>query len=304
MSTERCFIPINAQIMTTTISDTLRQYISNGYSASIFTLGDDFAIIENPTFSIIPNHPYRNPLIVAVYCTAGNAKGRINAKSYHLQEGSFMIVLPGQITELANSSIDFSASYVVMPESLAESLGIGNTFSLSKIVASSPYILLEGRAREALEGYLLMCKNTIQEERNPNRLEIIRLLTRAFFLGLGYFIHKVEQSVSRRCDEVTKTFISLVEQHYIYHRELSFYAEKLNLTSKHLSRAVKKASGKSATEWIEKYVILDSITQLLSSSLTIKEIAYRLNFPSQSCFGKFFYRIMGVSPLSYRNNHK
>ena len=290
--------------MTATISDIFRRYIINGHSASIFTLGNDFAMIENPTFSILPNHPYRNPLIVAVYCTAGNAKGRVNAKSYHLQQGSFMIVLPGQITEMTDLSHDFYATYIIMSESFAESLGIGNTFSLSNIIASSPYILLEDRAREALESYMSMCKNTIQEERNPNRLEIIRLLTRAFFLGLGYFIHKVEQSASRRCDEVTKTFISLVEQHYIKHRELSFYAERLNLTSKHLSRAVKKASGKSATEWIEKYVILDAITQLLSSSLTIKEIAYRLNFPSQSCFGKFFYRIMGVSPLSYRNNHK
>lgn len=290
--------------MTATISDIFRRYIINGHSASIFTLGNDFAMIENPTFSILPNHPYRNPLIVAVYCTAGNAKGRVNAKSYHLQQGSFMIVLPGQITEMTDLSHDFYATYIIMSESFAESLGIGNTFSLSNIIASSPYILLEDRAREALESYMSMCKNTIQEERNPNRLDIIRLLTRAFFLGLGYFIHKVEQSASRRCDEVTKTFISLVEQHYIKHRELSFYAERLNLTSKHLSRAVKKASGKSATEWIEKYVILDAITQLLSSSLTIKEIAYRLNFPSQSCFGKFFYRIMGVSPLSYRNNHK
>ena len=290
--------------MTATISDTLKQYVIKGYSASTYTLEDDFAIIENPTFSIIPNHPYRNPLIVAVYCTAGNAKGRINAKSYHLQEGSFMIVLPGQITEMVNVSEDFSATYIIMPNSFAESLGIGNTFSLSNIVASSPYILLEDRAKEALEGYLSMCKNTIQEERNPHRLEIIRLLTRAFFLGLGYFIHKVEQSSNRRCDEVTKAFISLVEQHYIEHRELSFYAKKLNLTSKHLSRAVKKASGKSATEWIEKYVILDAITQLLSSSLTIKEIAYALNFPSQSCFGKYFYRITGFSPAAYREKHK
>ena len=290
--------------MTTTFADTLKRYIINGYSASIFTLGDDFVMVENPTFSILPNHPYRSPLIVALYCTSGNAKGRINAKSYQLQQGGFMIVLPGQFTEMINLSDDFSATYIIMPNSFAESLGIGNTFSLSNTVASSPYILLEDRAIEALEGYLSMCKNTILEEHNPNRLEIIRLLTRAFFLGLGYFIHKVEQSSNRRCDEITRTFISLVEQHYIEHRELSFYAEKLNLTGKHLSRAVKKASGKSATEWIEKYVILDAITQLLSSSLTIKEIAYRLNFPSQSCFGKFFYRIMGVSPLSYRNNHK
>ena len=84
------------------------------------------------------------------------------------------------------------------------------------------------------------------------------------------------------------------------HRELSFYAEKLNLTTKHLSRVVKEASGKSAMEWIEKYVILDAISQLHSSNVSIKEVAYRLNFPSQSCFGKYFNRVVGVSPTTYR----
>ena len=58
------------------------------------------------------------------------------------------------------------------------------------------------------------------------------------------------------------------------------------------------------TEWIEKHVILDAITQLLSTNTSIKEIAYKLNFPSQSCFGKYFLRITGVSPATYRTQHK
>lgn len=288
----------------TTLSDILHKYIQDGNTASLYTLGDDFAVVENPTFAVLPNRPYRNPLIVTVYCTSGSGKGRVNAKSYNLEAGGFMIVLPGQITEMGDLSDDFSATYIIMSDSFANSLGIGNTFSLNKVIASSPYIVLEERAKEALEGFLTMCKNLIPEERNPNRLEILRLLTRAFFLGLGYFIHKVEQSTNTRNEEITNTFISLVEQHYTEHRELSFYADKLNLTGKHLSRAVKEASGKSAMEWIEKYVILDAITQLNSSTCTIKEIAYNLNFPSQSCFGKYFCRLMGISPATYRAKHK
>jgi AraC-like DNA-binding protein len=214
--------------------------------------------------------------------------------------------MPGQITELIDVSEDFNATYIIMTDSFTNSLGIGNTFSLKQVVASSPYIYLEERAKDSLENYLTMCRNLIPQKSNPHRLEILQLLTRAFFLGLGYFIHKVEEpnNVESRSNEITKKFIELVEEHYSRHRELSFYAGKLNLTAKHLSRTVKETSGKHATEWIEKHVILDAITQLLSTNTSIKEIAYKLNFPSQSCFGKYFLRITGVSPATYRTQHK
>ena len=282
-----------------TLSLLLEQFIRQG-NVSAYVVDDYFAIIDNPTFSILPNHPYRNPLVVAVYCTSGVGKGRVNTQIYDLQRHSMMIVLPGQITELIDLSDDFQATYIIMSDEFVSSLGIGNTFSLGNIVASSPKALLQDRAKEAFESYLSMCRNLIPTESNPNRLEILQLLTKAFFLGLGYFLHGTEQNVATRNEELTTSFIKLVEASYAEHRELGFYAEKLNLTPKHLSRVVKQTSGKSAVEWIEKHVILDAVSQLLSSNISIKEIAYRLNFPSQSCFGKYFSRVVGVSPAIYR----
>jgi AraC-like DNA-binding protein len=117
-------------------------------------------------------------------------------------------------------------------------------------------------------------------------------------------LHDTNPKTNSRNDELTTTFIKLVEMNYTEHRELDFYAEQLNITNKHLSRVVKQTSGKSAMEWIEKHVILDAVSQLLSSNVSVKEIAYRLNFPSQYCFGKYFYRVVGVSPSAYREQHR
>ena len=285
-----------------TLSKLLEQFIGQS-NISTYVIDDYFAIIDNPKFAILPNHPYRNPLVVAVYCTSGVGKGRVNTQIYDLQSHSMMIVLPGQITELIDLSPDFQATYIIMSDEFVSSLGIGNTFSLGNIVASSPKALLQDRAKDAFESYLSMCRNLIPTESNPNRLEILQLLTKAFFLGLGYFLHGAKQSIVTRNEELTTSFIKLVEDNYTKHRELGFYAEKLNLTPKHLSRVVKQTSGKSAMEWIEKHVILDAVSQLLSSNISIKEIAYRLNFPSQSCFGKYFSRVVGVSPATYREQH-
>lgn len=283
------------------LSKLLRRFIDDNISS--YVIDEHFAIIENPTFSILPNHPYRNPLVVAVYCTSGVGKGRINTNIYDLQPDSMMIVLPGQITELIDLSDDFRATYIIMSDEFVSSLGIGNTFSLNSIVASSPKTVLQARAKEALESYLSMCRNLIPIENNPNRLEILQLLTKAFFLGLGYFLHGEREKSNSRNEELTTAFIKLVESNYTEHRELNFYAERLNITTKHLSRVVKETSGKSAMEWIEKHIALDAISQLLSSNTSVKEIAYRLNFPSQSCFGKYFNRVVGVSPTIYRERH-
>ncbi|MBO5892801.1 MAG: AraC family transcriptional regulator [Alistipes sp.] len=284
------------------LSKLIKQYIVND-NISSYVIDDHFAIIENPVFSILPNHPYRNPLVVVVYCTSGFGKGRVNTHIYNLQRHSMMIVLPRQITELIDLSDDFQATYIIMSDEFVSSLGIGNTFSISNIVASSPKTVLQDRAKESLDSYLSMCRNLIPIDNNPNRLEILQLLTKAFFLGLGYFLHGTNKESNSRNEELTASFIKLVEMNYMEHRELSFYADRLNITSKHLSRVVKETSGKSAMEWIEKHVILDAISQLLSSNISIKEIAYRLNFPSQSCFGKYFNRVVGISPTTYREQH-
>lgn len=161
------------------VSQILQQYIDSGNSGQIYSIDDLFAIVVNPSFAIMPNHPYHCPLAVAIYCTKGRGKGRVNTKLFDIEQNGFMIVLPNQITELVNLSSDFMATYVIMSEQFTQTLGIGNTFNLNTIISHNPYITLQDRAKEAVESYITMCQGLIPEQRNPNRVEILRLLTKA-----------------------------------------------------------------------------------------------------------------------------
>ena len=151
-----------------------------------------------------------------------------------------------------------------------------------------------------------MVKNTITIEANPNRLEIVQLITRAFFLGLGYFLHEKDKAdkVDNHQVKLTSEFLKLVEANYREHRDLKFYSERMGLTPKYISTVIKASSERSAMEWIERYVTLDAIAQLTSTDRSIKYIAYDLNFPSLSFFGKYFTRVVGLSPSAYRAEHK
>ena len=83
---------------------------------------------------------------------------------------------------------------------------------------------------------------------------------------------------------------------------MSFYADKMFLTAKHLSTVVKEISGKTVGEWIDELVILEAKALLNSSSMNIQEIADRLNFANQSFFGKYFKHYTGMSPKEYRKS--
>ena len=109
------------------------------------------------------------------------------------------------------------------------------------------------------------------------------------------------RSKSRK-DVIFEKYMREVLKHYKTERSVAFYADKLCLTAKHLSSVVKEMSGKTASEWIERFVILEARALLKSSDMSIQQIAEQLNFANQSFFGKYFKHHMGISPKEYRKS--
>ena len=72
------------------------------------------------------------------------------------------------------------------------------------------------------------------------------------------------------------------------------------LTPKYMSLMVRNFSGRNALEWLNEYVVLEAKLMLNYTNMTIQEISYRLNFPTQSSFGKYFKQQVGISPKQYR----
>lgn len=99
-------------------------------------------------------------------------------------------------------------------------------------------------------------------------------------------------------------FIALLTQYHTQERSVTFYAEKLCITPKYFSTLIKKQTGKSAAQWIDDYVILEAKNLLKFSGMSIQEIAYHLNFSTQSFFGKYFKHQTGLSPANIDRANK
>lgn len=108
-------------------------------------------------------------------------------------------------------------------------------------------------------------------------------------------------STANRNEQLLLEFKTLLSAYFIEHRQLAFYSEKLHVTPKHLSAAVKEASGKTAGDWIKEMLLLESKVLLKDNQMTITQVADRLEFTDPSHFGKFFKNHTGLNPLQFRN---
>jgi AraC family transcriptional regulator, transcriptional activator of pobA len=100
-----------------------------------------------------------------------------------------------------------------------------------------------------------------------------------------------------RVDELRR----LVDEHFRKERVISFYAERLAMTSDRLNDHVKRATGVTAGHLIRQRVLTEAKRQLVFTNQTIHEISYDLAFSDPSHFARFFRRQTGMTPQAFRD---
>ena len=83
-------------------------------------------------------------------------------------------------------------------------------------------------------------------------------------------------------------------------REVSYYAERLNVSPKYLSETVRRMTGHSVTSYIDRHSIPILKEYLSDDRLSLTQIADRMNFSTLSYFSRYCTKHLGQSPSEYR----
>ena len=273
-------------------------------------IGDDILLIDNShtmrAALSSDNEPFRIDMTMAIIYEQGSADLKINMRDYHIEAPAVLLVLNDQIYQSAGHSEDLRSKVILMSRSFSDSLfaNSGEILPLKSSIMKNPVMKIENE-ENVFGQFFQLLQNIAASPRQEFKIESARHLTLSMFYGYSHLKHEVNEvkSTNSRQEEIFTKFTELLERHHKKEREIAFYADKMCMTSKHLSQVIKDYTGKTALGLIEEYVISEAKSMLLSTTMSIQQISDELNFPSQSVFGKYFKRVTGISPSEYRNRH-
>ena len=232
----------------------------------------------------------------------GHAEIDIDLRRYELSQNRLCVIFPGRIFKIIQRSTDFEAIYIQFSD-------LSERFSISKISPSFFYLLKECPVRMITTSnsktvHLFQIINDYYNDGEGSFLPSLNdnLIQCALYDIYDNYIVKQQLLSLTRHEELFMTFINIMHEHCRKERQVSFYADKMYITPRYLSRVVASITGLQTKELIDRHVILEIKVMLESTNLTIQEISHRLNFPNQSFLGTYFKKYTGLSPDQYRTN--
>lgn len=249
-------------------------------------------------------------------CTKGTARILLGNKTYLISENHLCIYTPNTFFRILERSEDLDG--ILQEDSVdayypaVSSINIRERLSMR----DNPIVVISQEEADIIKILTDSLNRNPEVSDDKKNTDIIGSIHENYLLYLRYAIclnvceayfsnNPVPAVPQDRADVIFNQFLISVYEHCHKERTVRFYADEQHLSPYYFSTIIRDKSGKSALQWIENVTMTYARQYLNDSSISIKQIAERLNFPDQSTFGRYFRNREGCSPSEYRiNNNK
>lgn len=249
------------------------------------------------------SQPHRHDFYNILFIEEGTGTHTIDFVTYEVKPSSIFFLTPGQIHSF-NLSLDvkgltlfFTPEFYLMNNSEKKLLDIPFFHSLS----NQPFLDLDCAKDESIRQAILEIFNEHERNENGNHI-IIRAYLDIVITKLSRYYKQswVNQKSSSIIYQI-RELESLVDKHYKEFRRPRDYADRMNLSPKHLNKICNTGLNKTVGDLIQERVILEVKRMLAYSSKNVTEIANELNFSDTSYFIRFFKKNTGLTPELFRD---
>lgn len=269
----------------------------------------DLILFDNVQVLQALDRPRQLGFVLHCICTNGSARLRLNARPFKLEKGDFLVGLDEQVVDECSMSSDFSGLFMLVSNKYSQEslIGLQHFWPYLVYLLENPILKLTDDECKWFEFSYKTLKRRVLDRNHFYRNETLISLLRVYYFDVANILHNryPEGGVGRAHGySIFDDFIRMLSENFRVERNVTWYSRKLCLTPKYLSEVVKRVSGRTAGQWISSMVIVEIKSLLLCSDFSIKEIAQKMNFPSQSFLGKYFKTATGQSPSEFRNSGK
>lgn len=267
-------------------------------------------------------------------CRKGKARLNVNYKDWELYEGAVITLFPNDVVELKvdgdckspqtengdckspetengdckspQTANSFQAEILKYNPSLLREASL----QLEQTVYSS---LREDRCRQdtpvvtnIINGMFGLLKVYFDQSECTCISQLVLCQLKAFFIGFHEYLqrnpqYRPDEVKSYRVRELFNRFMMLLESDYKISRDVNYYAEKMNISSKYLTNIVNQVTGHTPKTIIDQYVILQLKMHLKRTTQSIKEMAWEFHFADVSFFCRYFKKHTGLTPQQIRS---
>lgn len=267
-------------------------------------------------------------------CRKGKARLNVNYKDWELYEGAVITLFPNDVVELKVGG-DFKSPQTEngdcrSPETEngdCKSPQTANSFQ-AEILKYNPSLLREAslqleqtvysslredRCRQdtpvvtnIINGMFGLLKVYFDQSECTCISQLVLCQLKAFFIGFHEYLqrnpqYRPDEVKSYRVRELFNRFMMLLEKDYKISRDVNYYAEKMNISSKYLTNIVNQVTGHTPKTIIDQYVILQLKMHLKRTTQSIKEMAWEFHFADVSFFCRYFKKHTGLTPQQIRS---
>ena len=240
-------------------------------------------------------------------CLAGEGSFVFNERCYHIARNDLVVMpMPNRASNLAahaDLQVEwFAADYKFLQNLLpSNNYGIGGSISLNQ----DPVIKLsDEQSLHLLEDF-----HRLRGRMDNRQLQFYHELMGSLCLTMMYDIfeaHAQREATDSHTDRtayIVKQLMTLLATGISStEREVSYYAQRLNVSPKYLSATIKRVTGHSVTSYIDRHTVPILKEYLNDERLSLTQISEQMNFTTLSYFSRYCTKHLGQSPSEYRQS--
>ena len=248
-----------------------------------------------------------NQTCMHLLCLAGEGSFVFHEHCYHIAKNDLVVIpMPNRVKNLAahaDMQVEwFAADYKFLQNLLpSNNYSIGGSISLNQ----DPVIkLTEEQAQRLLDDFHRL-RDRMEDRQQQFYREIMGslCLTMIYDIFEAHAQREVTDTHTDRTAFIVKQLMALLATGISRtERDVSYYAERLNVSPKYLSATIKRVTGHSVTSYIDRHTIPILKDYLDDERLSLTQIADHMNFTSLSYFSRYCTKHLGLSPSEYRHS--
>jgi len=240
-------------------------------------------------------------------CKAGEGSFVFNEHCYHIAKNDLVVIpMPDRVRNLA-AHADLQVEWFAADYKFLQNLLPSNNYSIGGSISLNQDPVI--RLTDEHACHLLEDLHRLRDRMNNNHLEFYRELMGSLCLTMMYDIFEAHarreatDSHTDRTSYIVKQLMALLATGISRtERDVSYYAERLNVSPKYLSATIKRVTGHSVTSYIDRHTIPILKDYLNDERLSLTQIAELMNFTSLSYFSRYCAKHLGLSPSDYRHS--